>query len=79
MSYTMHTTIPLEKTKRQACLKHQSYFAGSAFTDGKCNECGGGILHPNTFTPKWCEKCAEKLGICKYCGDSDELTKKRTR
>lgn len=51
-----------------SCLKHKSYFAGSGFTNGKCADCGVGILHPNTFTPKFCVNCSLKDKKCMYCG-----------
>ena len=56
----------------KACFYLRSRFAGQAFTDYKCKNCGAEGNHHNTSVPKLCDACADSLRLCRYCGAKRE-------
>ena len=44
-------------------------WGGSAMSEGKCENCGKQVFSGDTNVDKYCEKCATKLNLCKYCGN----------
>lgn len=42
--------------------------AGQAFWTNNCHSCGKEMTFPTTDTNDFCESCANKLDVCKHCG-----------
>lgn len=59
----------LEKNLCKYCMysKFDSW-AGQAFTNENCKECGKEMTFGTTDTDKYCDECAKKLNVCKHCG-----------
>lgn len=43
-------------------------FAGQAFTDALCIDCGKQMTFTTTSTDRLCPDCAKKHNLCKHCG-----------
>jgi len=57
---------------------YRTTFAGQAFTEWTCWACGKEDSHPNTSTPRLCNECADKLGLCVHCCADRELKRRKT-
>lgn len=55
---------------RYECRRCDSFgqIVGHGFTHFECEKCGKESHYPNTATPKICQKCCKKLGVCCRCG-----------
>ena len=57
-----------EQLCRYCYYTGKNAFAGQAFTDAICIDCGKHMLFPTTSTDQLCPDCAKKRNLCKHCG-----------
>jgi len=74
----------LDKKSRKAdnqCKKcyYGQKVATQAFTDRQCGLCDTTCKSNNGRCPVLCDKCSNKLGLCKYCGADQEYVNRRNR
>lgn len=60
----------MKKKHCKTCFYLRKGFAGQAFTEYTCRNCGGMHMHHNTAVPKYCDSCAVEHEVCKQCGAS---------
>jgi predicted RNA-binding Zn-ribbon protein involved in translation (DUF1610 family) len=61
-----------KRLKNQLC-KHCTYvntsqIGLSAMTTATCTECNKDMMFPSSVVDYLCPECAEKLNLCKHCG-----------
>lgn len=63
----------LEKHLCKSCFYvYNDGWAGQAFTDKNCEDCGKEMIFSTTNTDSFCIECAKKNNVCKHCGGAIE-------
>lgn len=69
---------PMKETRveKQLCKScfyvYNDGWAGQAFTDKNCEDCGKEMIFSTTNTDSFCIECAKKNNVCKHCGGAIE-------
>lgn len=62
-----HQKQRMRSLECKSCFYLKNGFAGQAFTEFECRNCGDKEYYPNTAVPRYCRKCAEKHQSCVRC------------
>jgi DNA-directed RNA polymerase subunit RPC12/RpoP len=68
----------LKRRECPYCFHFRTGFAGQAFTDWKCRNCGAEDQHANTAVPILCNDCSKNLNACVRCMADLDLKRRKT-